>query len=177
MKKVGDFHGHICTGIVLGTRMTLAAMRHLGLDPYQHNRDILAYAEVDRCMTDAVMIITGCSLGRRSLKHVDYGKFAMTLINQTTGKAVRAIVLHDFSSHDDMEENIRIIKSLSDEELVTLRDVTVNVPAADLPGFPVRSAVCAVCGEQVMDARDVEKDGKTLCRGCAEGTYYEEVAP
>ena len=87
VKKVNDFHGHICTGIVLGTRMSLAAMRYLDVDPRVENeKHLIAYTEIDRCMTDAVMIITGCSPGKRSLKLVDYGKFAMTLINQETGK-------------------------------------------------------------------------------------------
>ena len=69
IKKVNDFHGHICTGIVMGTRMTLAAMR----DPCQskEKRHIIVYSEVDRCMTDAVIIVTGCSPGRRTLKLID----------------------------------------------------------------------------------------------------------
>ena len=61
LKKVDDFHGGRCIGIALGTRMTLAAMRHLGLDPYRKGKDIIAYAEIDRCMTDAVLIITAHS--------------------------------------------------------------------------------------------------------------------
>ena len=83
VKKVNDFHGHVCTGIVLGTRMSLAAMRYLEIDPHQskEKRHLIAYTEIDRCMTDAVIVITGCSPGRRSLKLVDYGKFALTLIS------------------------------------------------------------------------------------------------
>jgi formylmethanofuran dehydrogenase subunit E len=34
VNKVNDFHGHICTGIVLGTRMSLAALRYLAVDPH-----------------------------------------------------------------------------------------------------------------------------------------------
>ena len=33
LKKAGDYHGHICAGIALGTKMTLAAMKALGMDP------------------------------------------------------------------------------------------------------------------------------------------------
>jgi formylmethanofuran dehydrogenase subunit E len=172
VNKVTAFHGHVCTGIVLGTRMSLAAMRYLGLDPHQQNRNILAYAEIDRCMTDAVMVITGCSLGRRTLKHIDYGKFAVTLINQDSGIAVRAIVKEDFSRKDNMDETIRLIASISDERLITLQTVQVDISEYDLPGFPRRSAVCAVCGEQVMDGRDIIRNGVTLCRGCTGGNYY-----
>ena len=90
LKKAGDYHGHICAGIALGTKMTLAAMKDLGLNPAVKNKNLIVYAEIDRCMTDAVQVITGCSLGHRSLKYVDYGKFAATFVNLDTGKAVRA---------------------------------------------------------------------------------------
>jgi len=175
LNKVKDFHGGTCTGIALGTRMTLAAMRRLGLDPHRKNKNIIAYAEIDRCMTDAVLVVTGCSLGRRSLKHVDYGKFAMTLVNQTTGKAVRATIERVFSSKGDKDETLREIAAISDEELVTLHDVEVTIPEYDLPGSPGRAVFCSACGERVVDGRDVRRDGVTLCRGCANGTYYTEI--
>jgi formylmethanofuran dehydrogenase subunit E len=176
VKKVNDFHGHICTGIVLGTRMTLAAMRYLGIDPYQskEKRHIIVYAEVDRCMTDAVIVVTGCSPGRRTLKLVDYGKFAMTLIDQDTGKAVRASVKGDFTGRD-MEETKRIIAGIPDEQLIILQDVQVNIPEFDLPGFPQKTAVCSVCGEKIMDGRDIERNGAVLCKGCANRTYYQVI--
>ncbi len=176
VKKVNDFHGHICTGIVLGTRMTLAAMRYLDIDPHQgkEKRHIIVYAEVDRCMTDAVIVITGCSPGRRSLKLVDYGKFAMTLINQDTGKAVRASVKGNFTGQD-MEETKRIIAGIPDEQLISLQDVCVDIPQFDLPGFPQKSAVCSVCDEKIMDGRDIERNGAVLCKGCANGTYYRPI--
>jgi formylmethanofuran dehydrogenase subunit E len=177
VNKVNDFHGHICTGIVLGTRMTLAAMRYLELDPHQskEKRHIIVYAEIDRCMTDAVIVITGCSPGRRSLKLVDYGKFAMTLINQDTGKAVRASVKENFTGQQDMEETKRIIAGIPDERLVALQDVQVTIPKFDLPGFPQKTAECSVCGERIMDGRDIDRDGVILCRGCADGTYYRQI--
>lgn len=176
LNKVADFHGHICTGIVLGTRMTLAAMRYLHLDPHQKNRNLLAYTEIDRCMADAVMIITGCSLGRRTLKHVDYGKFAATLVDQEAGKAVRATVAQDFSGRRDMEETRKIISAIPDEQLIALRAVQVNIPGYDLPGFPLKTAVCSICGEQIMDGRDIARGGRAICRGCAHGSYYTVAA-
>ena len=117
LKKVDAFHGSTCVGIALGTRITLAAMRYLGLDPHQNNRKkIIALTEIDRCMTDAVQVLTGCSLGRRSLKNVDYGRFAVTLLNLETGKAVRGTVLQKFSSGKDKEKTLREIAALTDEE-------------------------------------------------------------
>jgi formylmethanofuran dehydrogenase subunit E len=172
LKKVADFHGHICRGILTGTRMALTAMRYLELDPYGANRNIIVYTEIDRCMSDAVMVITGCSPGRRSLKFVDYGKFAMTIINQETGKAVRTSMKDNFPRSDNIEEMKKIVAAISDAEMFTLQDVEVNIPKFDLPGFPLKTTVCSACGEQIMDGRDIDQGGIILCRGCALGTYY-----
>lgn len=177
LKKTADFHGHICVGIALGTRISLAALKYLGLKPGVRNKNLIVYAEIDRCMTDAVQIVTRCTLGHRSLKYVDYGRFAATYVNLDTGKAVRGTVKEYFSNEDTIEKTLEKLARIPDSELVTLEEVTVNIPETDLPGSPIRKAICAVCGERVMDGREVYEKGKTLCRACANGKYYQEKNP
>ncbi len=174
LKKAGDFHGHICAGIVFGTRISLAAMKALGLDPEVKNKNLIVYAEIDRCMTDAVQVVSGCHLGHRSLKYIDYGKFAATFINTDTEKAFRGTIKESFKSGDDVEALIKTVAGLPEDAVVTLQEVKVEIPETDLPGFPKRTADCAKCGERVMDGRDVNKNGKTYCRACANGKYYKE---
>jgi formylmethanofuran dehydrogenase subunit E len=172
LKKASDFHGHACAGIILGTKITLAAMKYLGLDPDVKNKNLIVYTEIDRCMTDAVQAITGCSLGHRSLKYIDYGKFAATFINTGTGKAVRATVMEHISNEATIEETLEKISQIPESELVTLQDVTVKIPVTDMPGPPKEKSVCAICGEMVMDGRHVKKGVKTLCKSCAGDSYY-----
>ncbi len=136
LKKAAKFHGHACVGIAMGTKITLAALKVLGLDPQQKTRDLIVYAEIDRCMTDAVQAITGCSLGRRSLKHVDYGKFAATFVNTTTGKAVRATIREDFPTKGPKEEVIQSIALTPDDDMVILQEVQIEIAETDLPGPP-----------------------------------------
>jgi formylmethanofuran dehydrogenase subunit E len=174
LKQAGDYHGHICAGIVFGTRISLAAMKYLGLDPGVRNKNLIVYAEIDRCMTDAVQVISGCHLGHRSMKYVDYGKFAATFINTDTGKAVRGTIKEIFKDSDSVDELIKTVAGLPEDAVVTLQPVRVAIPETDLPGFPKRTAICAVCGEKIMDGRDVDKDGETCCRACANGKYYAE---
>jgi formylmethanofuran dehydrogenase subunit E len=174
LKKVGEHHGHICGGIALGTKMTLAAMRRVGLQPGHKNKNLIVYVEVDRCMTDAVQVITGCSLGHRSLKHVDYGKFAATFVNTDTGKAVRATIKESFDSSGPVEDMCRKVENTPDEDMVILQNVKVVIPETDLPGSPRKKAFCAACGERVMDGREVNLGEKILCRACAGGKYYSE---
>jgi formylmethanofuran dehydrogenase subunit E len=174
LKKAGEFHGHACVGIALGTRITLAAMKALGLKPGEKNKNLIVFTEIDRCMTDAVQAITGCSLGRRSLKHMDYGKFAATFVNLETGKAVRGSVKEHFGNDKPLEETLNLLAGIPDDKLVTLQEVTVNIPETDLPGPPKQKAVCTACGEPIMDGRGIKDGNKTLCRTCAQGGYYRE---
>src|SRR5215469_9404258 len=84
-------HGHLCAGQVLGVRMAMLGLKKLGIDDPQgkdHKR-IVTFVEIDRCATDAVMVVTGCRLGKRALKFRDFGKMAATFVDVTTGKAVR----------------------------------------------------------------------------------------
>jgi formylmethanofuran dehydrogenase subunit E len=175
LKKAGDYHGHICAGIALGTKMTLAAMKALGMDPSVKNKNLIVYAEIDRCMTDAVQVITGCSLGHRSLKYIDYGKFAATFVNLETGKALRATIKESFDSHGPIEEVTKNVAQTPDNELVILQEVEIKLPETDLPGPPKARAYCSICGERIMDGREVSSDGKTVCRPCLKGKYYKEI--
>jgi formylmethanofuran dehydrogenase subunit E len=175
LKKAGDYHGHICAGIALGTKMSLTAMKALGMDPAVKNKNLIVYTEIDRCMTDAVQIVTGCSLGHRSLKYVDYGKFAATYVNQDTGKAVRAMIKESFNSKGPIEEVTRIIAQIPDGQLVILQEVSIEIPKNDLPGPPKLKAYCSICGERIMDGREVSLNGKAVCRSCAVGGYYKVI--
>jgi formylmethanofuran dehydrogenase subunit E len=175
LKKAGDYHGHICGGIILGTKMTLAAMKALGLDPQVKNKNLIVYAEVDRCMTDAVQVIAGVSLGHRSLKHIDYGKFAATFVNVETRRALRATIKESFDSHGPVEEVAKKVAQMPDAELVILQEVKIEIPETDLPGSPGKRAYCSVCGERVVDGREILKEGKPFCRACAGQNYYSEI--
>lgn len=172
LKKAGDFHGHVCGGIALGTKMTLAAMKALGMDPDVKNKNLLVYVEVDRCMTDAVQVITGCSLGHRSLKYIDYGKFAAVFVNLSTGQALRATIREDFDSKGPVEEVCRLISEIPDNDLVILQEVQVDIPETDIPGKPRQKAYCSVCGERVVDGREVYRECQALCQACAGNRYY-----
>src|SRR5208337_1164290 len=84
-------HGHLCAGQVLGVRMAMLGLELLGLDD-PHGKDrkrLITYVEIDRCMTDAIGVVTGCRLGKRALKFRDWGKVAATFVDLESGKAVR----------------------------------------------------------------------------------------
>lgn len=175
-EKARKFHGHICPGIVLGTRLTLAGLRELGMNPNEHNRNLIVFMEIDRCGTDAVQAITGCTLGHRTLKFRDFGKFAATFVDLPTGKAVRiAVSEKNRAEHDRLEpgEVLTLLAECPEEEILKIERISIHVPENDIPGFPKGKAVCSACGERIMDGREVIADGKTLCKNCAGKSYYQ----
>ena len=169
LAEAGEFHGDICGGIRTGTRMTMCGLRLLGIDDPKgkDRKKLLVFVEIDRCATDAIMALTGCRPGRRSMKVKDYGKMAATFINLESGKAVRVV------SAKNKDKNADPAKA-SDEELFRIMSVNVSLKPEDLPGKPVRDCQCARCGETVLDGREIEAAGKTLCRPCFENTNYYE---
>src|SRR5436190_13334164 len=89
-------HGHMCPGQVLGVRMAMRGLKELGIDdPLAHRKRLITYVEIDRCATDALSLVTGCRLGRRSLKFMDYGKVAATFVDLETKRAVRVVARDD----------------------------------------------------------------------------------
>lgn len=178
--RAKEFHGHVCPGIVLGTRLTIAGLRELGMNPHEDNHNLIVYMEIDRCGSDAVQAITGCSLGHRNLKHVDYGKFAATFVDIGTGNAVRVAVQEkNRASHDQLEQKevIKLLGEISESEILKIERVQVSVPEDDIPGFPREKATCSLCGEQILDNRHIVVDGKVLCKNCGITSYYTVLNP
>jgi len=180
-------HGHLCPGQVLGVRMSMLGLREAGItDPRGRDRkSIIVFVEMDRCATDAVQSVTGCSLGHRTMKFMDYGKMAATFVNLRTRKAVRVLAREDAREAartlvphiaDKYAAQLEAYKIMQDHELFDVMEVSVAVPPEDMPGRPLSRVRCQSCGEHVQDMREVLRDGKTLCRPCAKGGYYLKQA-
>ena len=180
-------HGHTCAGQVLGVRMAMRGLSELSLDPDApaDRRRLIVYVEIDRCAADAVASVTGCRLGKRTLKHVDYGKVAATFVDIETGRAVRVLArdearerVDDYIASADLpkhEAQLRAYQVMPEEDLFVVMPVQVRVPAEDMPGRPTRRVTCQACGESVNDGREVTVAGQTLCRACAGESYYRRM--
>src|SRR5947209_19255497 len=88
-------HGHLCAGQILGLRLAMHGMGLLGIeDPGGADRKrLITYVEIDRCATDAIAVVTGCRLGKRALKFLDFGKLAATFCDLLAPRAVRVVAL------------------------------------------------------------------------------------
>jgi len=164
-------------------KMSMLGLKEAGIeDPRGKDRkNIIVFVEMDRCATDAVQSVTGCSLGHRTMKFMDYGNMAATFLNLKTGKAVRVLAKEESrqtakdlfpAMENKYEAQLEAYKVMSNEELFEVSEVEVALNPEDMPGRPLGRVRCDVCGEQVQDMREVRVDGKALCRPCASGGYY-----
>jgi formylmethanofuran dehydrogenase subunit E len=178
------FHGDLCAGIVLGTRMAILGLTAIGIDDPKggDRKNLIVYVETDRCASDAILAVTGCHPGKRTMKILDHGKMAATFINLKTGKAVRVAAKN--KDGDKVVTREEIEKSpyteayamMPAEDLFETTNVRVELKPEDMPGKPLQTVTCEDCGERVMDMREERKNGRVLCRPCASGrTYYTIV--
>jgi formylmethanofuran dehydrogenase subunit E len=177
LEKAEAYHGHICSGQVLGVRMALLGLKLLNLKPGDDLRDLVIFLETDRCVADAAYVVTGVTVGRRRVKMFSYGKTAMSFLDLKSGRAFRICVkTSDRPPHDAPKaEQLAFWEKYADEDVFRCREVKIELPAGELPGPPISVKVCQDCGEDVLDCREVVKNGRVLCRACAEGAYYRPL--
>lgn len=178
LEESARIHGHLCPGQVLGVRMAIIGLQAVGLeDPKGRDRkNIMVFVEMDRCATDAIQSVTGCSLGKRSMKFLDYGKMAASFLNLKTGGAVRIVAREEArdlakacfpEEADKYKAQLEAYKVLSDADLFTVMPVALTVAEEDMPGRPISRVQCVSCLEFVQDRREVIVGGRLLCKACA----------
>jgi formylmethanofuran dehydrogenase subunit E len=177
-------HGHICAGQILGVRMAMLGLEKLGVDD-PHGKDrkrLVTFVEIDRCATDAIGVVTGCRLGKRALKFRDWGKMAATFVDVSTGKAVRLAAKESSKAlartmHPELDsknqQQMLAYREMSEDDLFTVQWVNVELPAEEFPGYKGERIVCAECAEGINFRREVQRDGRVLCRACAGESYYK----
>jgi formylmethanofuran dehydrogenase subunit E len=177
-------HGHLCAGQILGVRMAMLGLEKLGIDdPRGKDRKrLVTFVEIDRCATDAIGVVTGCRLGKRALKFRDWGKMAATFVDVSTGKAVRIAATESSKTkaremypqiEDKNQQQMKAYREMPEADLFTTQWVKVDLPAEEFPGYKGERISCTECGEGINFRREVQRQGRTLCRACAGERYYE----
>ena len=177
LRKAEEYHGHICSGQILGIRMALLGLKSLEMRAGGDLRDLMIFLESDRCVADAAYVVTGTTVGRRRMKMHNYGKTAMSFLDLKSGKAYRiAVATSDRPPHHgSKEEQLAFWEGYADEDIFTCQEVSIPLPDSELPGPPVSVIACPGCGEDVLDGREVMRDGTAYCRACAGEAYYQSL--
>jgi formylmethanofuran dehydrogenase subunit E len=180
LKECIAYHGHNCMGQVLGVRLAERGMELIGTTD---RKKMIVFVENDRCIADAIQIVTGTRLGRRSMKLRDYGKMAATFYNCDTGEAYRvwvggnidAIAMGQSVDKKNKEEYKRVVLEAPTEQLLKDMKVEVDIREDEMPGKPRRTVICDRCGEKIMDSKDVGTKEGILCESCFKGAYYRPL--
>ena len=89
LEKSALDHNHLCPRQVLGVRMGVYAAKLLQPDLLQKNKRLLTFVETDSCFADGIGAVTGCSVGHRTMRIVDFGKTAATFVDTKHEHTIR----------------------------------------------------------------------------------------
>lgn len=178
LQKAEAAHGHMCAGQILGVRMAVLGLESLGiLDPQGTDRKrLITFVEIDRCATDAIGMVTGCRLGKRTLKFRDWGKMAATFVDLSSGEGVRVVALENSrdlarSLHPEIDntrtQQMLAYRELANDQLFRLERVRVEVDPGELPGYKSERILCERCGEGINFGRYEQVGAMRLCLSCA----------
>ena len=142
--------------------------------------------ETDGCFVSGVQAATGCSVNRRTLRVVDIGRIGATFINVKTEEAVRIAPANDVRRkvgdyYDEKPDTRReryfaMLNSyqiMPDSELLKIEHVQLTRPVRQILSRPFIRVDCAICGEEIINEREVELEGKIVCQSCAGMGYYK----
>ena len=177
-------HHRVCPRQVLGVRIGLLAGRLLEIPVPQPEKRLLAIAETDGCFVDGLSAATGCYVGRRTLHIEDYGKTSATFVDTLTEQAIR-IAPHsnvrelawDYAPAARNKWQAQLIgyQHMPDELLFHWQQVALTDPVKQIVGQPGKRATCEICGEEIINQREVVHEGTLLCKSCAGRSYYRSV--
>jgi formylmethanofuran dehydrogenase subunit E len=182
LAKTTARHDHLCPRQVLGVRIGLLVADVLQLALPQSDKRLLTFVETDGCFADGVAVATGCELGHRTLRLMDYGKVAATVIDTKTGRAIRVApnpaarqnaARYAPNERSHWHTMLAAYQAMPTDELLCWKEVHLTLDVDALISRPGVRVNCAICGEEILNQREVIVDGATLCRACAGESYYK----
>jgi formylmethanofuran dehydrogenase subunit E len=144
----------------------------------------MAIMETDGCFADGIEAAAGCSVGHRAMRIEDYGKVAVTFVNTCTGRAVHIAPRPDvreralsFSGGESRAyfAQLRAYQCMPGDELLIIQEVRLTVPVEKIVSQPRIRATCDGCGEEIINEREADHEGRILYRACAIEAYYDVV--
>lgn len=181
LEKSARDHSHLCPRQILGVRLGLAGLSVLGFDESPAGKRLLVITETDGCFADGLSAATNCTVGHRTLRVEDYGKVAAVFVDVKTGCAFRVAPVLDVRQKayryapDEPRHyfaQMQAYKVMPADEMFTVSEVQLATSIDAIVSQPGVRVNCDVCGEEIMNEREVHQNGLTLCHTCAYGGYY-----
>ncbi len=196
VKRVVDFHGHLCPDLAIGIKLCeyvsqIIAERSL------KEESISLIVENSTSAIDAIQILLGTTVGNQRLQIVDLGKHNYTLIlpNHVKGLkfSLKEINLPNEDLYLSLEKKICSNEILFDEvvifqkvldervyhifniplkDLFEIKEVNLSKHLIELPTTYVR---CSMCGEMVLKDYITVWDHKLYCKTCLKKSYKNKL--
>ncbi len=177
-QKAAEFHGYAAPGLLVGGYMVELAKSRL-----PQGTLFEALVESQKCLPDAVQLLTLCSVGNGWMKVVNLGRYALTLYDKFTGKGVRVALdpakIEMWPEIKGWYLKLKPKKEQDTERLVDeIRRAGPSLCSLEEVVVPERSrrkaqmgaiGICPVCGEAYPT-----HDGG-VCRGCQGEAPYERL--
>ena len=125
-------------------------------------------------------------MGHRTLRLADYGKVGAAFVDVRTETAVRVapqLDIRDKAYAYAPEEKKHYFAQLvgyqrmPDDELLTIWPVKLTTPIQQIVSRAGVRVNCTVCGEEIINEREMMREERPLCRACAEPAYYAVAVP
>lgn len=174
-------HKHLCPRQVLGARMGLFAAELLEIELPRSDKRLLIISETDGCAVDGLIAATGCRVGSRTLRILDFGKVAATFTDIHTEASLRIApsctarsLAWEYipTARNKWEAMLFGYQVMPASELFVVQHVQLNTPLSQIISRPGRKTICEVCREEIINGREVLNEGAVLCRACAGESYY-----
>jgi len=181
LTQLAALHRHLCPRQVLGVRMGVHAADLFSIKLPQRGKRLLTFVETDGCFADGVSVATGCTMGHRTMRLVDHGKIAATFVDTLNGKAVRCwpspnVRIHAVecvpAAKSRWHAQLEAYQRMSTEELIRVQEVALCLDLNAIIGKPGIRTACSVCGEEIINQREVVVSGQPTCRSCAGDKYW-----
>ena len=179
-------HRHLCPRQVLGVRMSLHAGQLLGLSLPQGDKRLFVIVETDGCAADGISVGANCWVGRRTMRVEDYGKVAATFVDTRTEHALRLVprpAARELApawapeAANPYEAQLLGYQRLPAEEMFDVRPVQLRTPIGRIISHPRHKVLCAWCGEEIRNEREIVRPDGPVCRACAGDAYYHLLEP
>lgn len=179
-------HSHLCPRQVIGVRLAQAGAAALGIEVPQKKKRLLIIVETDGCFADGVEVVTGCTVGHRTLRVEDYGKIGATFIDTKTGRALRVAPrldvrqkAYDYAPHQKKRYFAQLegYQAMPMEELLFIQEVRLTTPVDEIVSRAGVRVNCDICGEEVINEREICQDDRLLCKACCGEAYYQAQEP
>jgi len=144
-------------------------------------KQLLIVTETDGCFADGLSAATNCTIGHRTLRVEDYGKTAAVFVDVKTGASVRIAPTldirqkaYDYAPNEPRHyfAQMQAYQIMPNEEMFTIAEVQLITSIEAVVSRPGIRVNCDVCSEEIMNEREIQHEGLTLCRACAGNSYY-----